>query len=203
MEHDAGASWPLGSEEDLRRRLSRVRPGDTTRGLFFKAVLDSVRQLGSEAAAQQCLEESGEKRFVELFNYPMGTLLRMSYVGARLLSDETRSFEEVMRQLGYLSAKSFTHSMMGKLMLRLVVGDARRLLDTLPSAHRLNTSTGECKVRWTGHTSAIVLITRDFLPHPYTEGSLQGAFESAKLRGLTVRAWPTPSLDNEYELSWE
>jgi uncharacterized protein (TIGR02265 family) len=54
-----------------------------------------------------------------------------------------------------------------------------------------------------GHTRAVVLITRDFLPSAYTEGSLQGAFESAKVRGLTVRTHPTASLDNEYELSWE
>jgi hypothetical protein len=58
-----------------------------------------------------------------------------------------------MRQMGYLSAKSFAYSSLGRLMLRLVLGDARRLLDTLPSAHRLTTSAGECKVRWTGHTS--------------------------------------------------
>jgi uncharacterized protein (TIGR02265 family) len=204
MADDAGFSWPpLGSEEDLRRRLSLVTPADTSRGLFLKGVLESALQLGSEATMRHCLEQSGGQHFVELFNYPVSTLLRLSYAGARLLSDDTRSFSEVMRQMGYLSARSFASSTMGKMMLRMVLGQPRLLLDTLPAAHRMNTSAGECKVRWTGHTRAVVLITRDFLPHPYTEGSLRGAFESAMVRGLTVRARPTESLDNEYELSWE
>jgi uncharacterized protein (TIGR02265 family) len=197
-------SWPpIGSEEDLRRRLSLVTPADTTRGLFLNGVLESVRQLGSEDTVRYCLGESGEQHFVELFSYPLVTLLRMAYAGARRLSDDTRSFSEVMRQMGYLSARSFSSSKMGGMMLKMIIGKPRLLLDTLPLAHRMSTSAGDCKVRWMGHTQAIVRITRDFLPPSYTEGSLQGAFEIAKIRSLTVRAFPTESLDNEYELTWE
>lgn len=200
---ETGGSWPLGSEEDLGHRLSLVTPADTTRGLFLNGVLQAVRQLGGEAAVRHCLEESGEKRFLDFFNYPVGTMLRMAYTGARLLSDDTRSFDEVMRQMGYVSARSFATSTMGAIMLRLVLADSRRLLEAMPSAHRMNTSAGECKVHWTGFHSAVMRITRDFLPHAYTEGSLQGAFESARVRGLTVRCLTAPSLTNHYELSWE
>jgi uncharacterized protein (TIGR02265 family) len=204
MGDDTEFSWPpLGSEEDLHRRLSLVTPTDTTRGLFLNGVLESMRQLSNESTVRRCLDESGEQRFVELFSYPLGTLLRMSYAGARLLSSDTRSFSEVMRQMGYLSARSFASSVMGGMMLKLVLGKPRLLLDSLPLAHRMSTSAGDCKVKWVDHTRAIVRITRDFLPHPYTEGSLQGAFETARVRGLTVRARPTESLDNQYELSWE
>jgi uncharacterized protein (TIGR02265 family) len=196
-------AWPLGSEEELQWRLSLVVPTDTTRGLFLKSVLESVRKLGNEAAVQRCLEASGEQRFVDLFNYPISAMLRMTYVGARLLTNETRSFDEVLRQMGYLSTNNFTASTVGALMLKMVLGKPRLLLDTLPASHRINTSAGECKVRWTGPRSAVVLITRDYLPSPYTEGSLQGAFAAAKVRGLTVRSRPSPSLDNEYELSWD
>jgi uncharacterized protein (TIGR02265 family) len=196
-------AWPIGSEEEFRHRLSLVTPGDTTRGLFLNGVLQAVRQLGGEAAVQHCLAESGEKRFLDLFNYPVDTMLRMSYAGARRLSDETRTFDEVMRQMGYVSARSFATSTMGAIMLRLVISDSRRLLDAMPSAHRMNTSAGGCKVHWTGFHSAVLRITRDYLPHSYTEGALQGAFEAARVRGLTVRCRPTPSLDNDYELSWD
>ncbi|HYO57864.1 TIGR02265 family protein [Archangium sp.] len=199
---DAGGPRPLGSEEDLLWRLSQVTPEDTTRGIFLNAVLESVQQLGGEAAVQHCLAESEEKRFLDLFNYPISTLLRMSYAGARLLSNETRSFDEVMRQMGYVSARSFASSRMGALILRTIFSEPRRLLDILPSTHRISTSAGECKVRWTGHTSAVVLIRRNFLPHSYMEGSLQGAFEAARVRGLTVRTRPAALLDAEYELSW-
>jgi uncharacterized protein (TIGR02265 family) len=186
----------------LRRRLSLVTPKDTTRGVFLNGVLQAVRQLGGEAAEQHCLAESGERRFLDFFNYPVSTMLRMSYAGARHLSDQTRSFDEVMRQMGYVSARSFATSSMGSVMLRMILSNPRRLLDIMPTTHRMTTSAGECKVRWTGFNSAVVRITRDFLPHTYMEGSLQGAFEQARVRGLTVRCRPTPSLDNEYELSW-
>ncbi len=199
---EATSAWPLGSEEDLKRRLSLVSPTDTTRGLFLNGVLKSVRQLGGEATAQHCLAESGEKRFLDFFSYPISSLMRMSYAGARLLSNDSRSFEEVMRQMGYASAWNFASSTMGVLMLRMVLRDPRRLLEALPSAYRMNRNSGECKVRWTGYNSAIVRITRDFLPHTYTEGSLQAAFEAAKVRGLTVRTVPTDWLDTEYELVW-
>jgi uncharacterized protein (TIGR02265 family) len=88
-------------------------------------------------------------------------------------------------------------------MLRMVLGQPRLLLDTLPAAHRINTSAGECKVRWVGPRNAIVLITRDYLPTAYTEGSLRGSFAAAKVQGLTVRVRSSPSLDTEYELSWD
>jgi uncharacterized protein (TIGR02265 family) len=187
----------------LRHRLSLVTPADTTRGLFLNGVLQAVRQLGGEAAVRHCLAESGETRFLDFFSYPVGTMVRMAYAGARLLSDEARSFDEVMRQMGYVSARGFAASTMGAIILRMVHSNPRLLLDTLPTTHRMTTSAGECKVHWTGFHSAVVRITRDFLPHPYMEGSLQGSFESARVRGLTVRCRPTPSLDTEYELSWD
>jgi uncharacterized protein (TIGR02265 family) len=203
MGDDTGSVWPLGSEEDLRQRLTYVTPADTTRGIFFNGVLEVVRLLGDEAAVRYCLDESGETHFVALFNYPVSTLLRMAYAGARRLSSDSRNFEEVMRQMGYLAAWHFASSTMGQILLRQILGQPRRLLDTLPAAHRMTTNMGECKVRWTGHTSAVVLLTRDILPHPYVEGSLQASFEIAKVPGLRVRARPLASLNTEYELSWE
>lgn len=199
----AGGSWPIGSEEDLRQRLALATPEDTTRGLFINGVLEAVRQLGGEPAVQHCLAESQEKRFMDLFNYPFARMLQVSYSGARHLSDETRSFDEVMRQMGYVSARSFAASRMGALMLRTIFSDPRRLVDTMPVAHRMNTSSGECTVRWTGFTSAVMRITRQFLPSSYTEGWLQGSFEATRVRGLTVRVHPMALLDNEYELSWD
>ncbi|QRO00533.1 DUF2378 family protein [Archangium violaceum] len=202
MGDDTGSSHSLGSEEELRRRLTYVTPADTTRGIFLNSVLEVVRQLGDEATVRHCLDESGETRFVALFNYPVSTLLRMSYAGARRLSNDSRNFEEVMRQMGYLSARSFATTSMGQIMLRQILGQPRRLLENLPAAYRMTTNVGTCKVRWTGHTSAVILITRDILPYPYMEGSLQGTFEVTAIRGLTVRAHPLESLDTEYELSW-
>ncbi|WNG36269.1 DUF2378 family protein [Archangium violaceum] len=198
----AGGSWPIGSEEDLQQRLALVTPEDTTRGLFINGVLEAVRQLGGEPAVQHCLAQSQEKRFMDLFNYPFAKLIRVSYAGARHLSDESRSFDEVMRQMGYVSAKSFAASRMGALMLRTIFSAPRRLVDTLPVSHRMNTSSGECTVQWTGVNSAVVRITRQFLPPSYTEGSLQGSFEAARVQGLTVRIHSISLLDNEYELSW-
>jgi uncharacterized protein (TIGR02265 family) len=202
MGDDTGSSHSLDSEEELRRRLAYVTPADTTRGIFLNSVLEVVRQLGDEATVRHCLDESGETRFVALFNYPVSTLLRMSYTGARHLSSDSRNFEEVMRQMGYLSARRFASSAMGQIMLRQILGQPRRLLENLPAAHRMTTNVGACKVRWTGHTSAVLLVTRDILPHPYMEGSLQGSFEVAKVPGLTVRARPLAPIDTEYELSW-
>ncbi|WP_309896205.1 DUF2378 family protein [Archangium sp.] len=72
---------------DLQERLLLATPQHTTRGFLFSALLRVVRELGGdEAVVQHCLAASGEKSFVDFFNYPTRSLLLLLSDAAQQLS---------------------------------------------------------------------------------------------------------------------
>jgi len=194
---------PLGSEDELQWRLSLLTPTENSRGVFFNSVLDVVRHLGDETAVQRCLEVGGEAQFLDFFNYPFSTYLKVIYTAARLLGEKHGGFVEAVRKMGYHASLSFYASPPGRVVMLMAHGDPRRLLNSLPSATRTTSSVAEGSVWLTGPKSGVLCYKRDFMPRPYTAGALQATFESAKVKGVKVNPRPIGPLDTEYEISWE
>lgn len=194
-----------GSEEELRFRLSLLGPGDVVRGIFLNSVLEVVRQLGDEAAVKRCLEESGETRFLEFFNYPFSTWIRMAYTAARMLSDKYGGFDAAMWEMGYRASKDFYQSSAGKVMLLLAHNEPLRLLKNMPSTTQaiLGDHTGLGQMTQTGRTSGVLSYSRDLVPRAYNEGALEAALESVNAKEVQVHARPKGPLDTDYELSWK
>src|SRR5262249_55157252 len=89
----------LGTEQELRRRLSLATPADTVRGLSFLTLMDAVRlDLGEEALAQ-FLSKSQEKSYKSFFNYPVSEYLVLLYHGAWMLSEKHGGFDEAIRRI--------------------------------------------------------------------------------------------------------
>ncbi len=192
----------LGSDEDLEWRLNLVAPGDVMRGMFFNSVLDVVRRLAGEDAAQRCQDSSGEARFLDFFNYPHRSYIHLIYMAARILSEKFGSFELAMREIGYDGSKTFYSSAAGKVLLLMAQGDPRRLISNVPTAMQTASKNWETKVTLTGPKSGVI-VRHDLLPRQHFEGGFKALFDAARIKGAQIRSRSLGPTENEYELSWD
>lgn len=197
---DAELQWRLAVIEEHNRRTGEVLH---SRGVVFNSVLEVVRQLGDEHAVERCLQVTGEPRFMDFFNYPFSSLIKMTYSAAWLLSDKYGGFDKAVWQMGNQACASFYSSAAGRAVLVLGRGGPTRMLDTIVNAFQMVAKGAELSTLLTGPKTAIIVYKRDFLPRPYMEAGLVATFNAAKMPGMKVQARPTGPLDTEYDLSWE
>jgi uncharacterized protein (TIGR02265 family) len=203
-ESGTGVSLTLGSDEDLQERLALTGPDDVARGIFLNSLLDLLRQFGDDALLQTCLELSGEQRFLEFFNYPMSTWLRMAYPAARRMAVKYGDFEKAMWEMGYQASKAFYASSAGKVLLLLARNEPLRLLNNMPSTTHavLGDNTGLLQMKRTGQSHGVLSYTRDLVPRPYNEGGLSASLEAVGARQVKVRAHVLGTFTTDYEVSW-
>ena len=201
---DTHARPHFGSDEELQYRLAHAAPGDVTRGIFINSLLDMVRESGDEHLLRQCLEVSGERRFLEFFNYPIGAFLRMAYPAARSLGASFGGVDGAMREMGRRAARSFYLSSAGKVLLLLARNEPLRLLSNLPSTTQA--VMGEISVisqlRRTGRASGVLSYAHDIVPRAYNEGALCAALEAVNAKQVRVQAHALGPFHTDYELSW-
>lgn len=198
-QHQDAEFW----EHDFAQRIALTRPSDTTRGVFCIGLLRAVGELGDGVMVRRCLMVSGEREFVELFNYPMATYLRMLSTAIRLLAVEHGTIELALRQLGRRAAVDFLESAAGKAMGVVQEGDPRRLLDSLPVMYRVALSFGEHEVTWVAPAHARFALRKTFMPHPFHEGVLLALMKKTKVQRSWVLGCRTAPLDTEYDIFWE
>jgi uncharacterized protein (TIGR02265 family) len=192
------------AQEEVEHRLAQVLPTDRVRGVFFRSVQQAILVSKGEAAMEECLEECEERDFMDFFAYPAADFLRMVRRAAWLLRSEEGGFEETMRMLGYMGTAAFLESQAGKAMEVLIAGTPRRALENLPMAYLVTTPTGgPLTVSWPEHMHCRLTFSRDFLPRPYVEGTLEAHLKKAGARAVRVTGRWTGGLASEYELSWE
>ena len=198
----SGGESGLGTELELRRRLSLATPADTVRGLAIYSVLDAVRaDLGNEAV-RHCLDQCEEKNHKGFFNYPVGEYLRLLYTGAWMLSERYGGFDDAVRRISGGIAPGFLGSVVGRAYLLLASEGPKQLINSLPLAFRAMASFGEISVQWTGPRSGLLIMKRDFILHLSHESGLTGLFRTLGFPGARVRGRRTGALDNEVEFSW-
>ncbi|PTL82349.1 DUF2378 family protein [Vitiosangium sp. GDMCC 1.1324] len=199
QQHQDAEFW----ERDFAQRIALTSPTDTTRGVFCIGLLRAVGELGDGVMVKRCLLVSGEKEFVELFNYPMATYLRMLSTAIRLLAVEHGSIELALRQLGRRAAMDFRESTAGKAMGVMHGGDPRRLLDSLPVVYRVALSFGEHEVTWVAPAHARFSLRNTFMPYPFHEGVLLELMKKTNVQRSWVIGCRTAMLDTEYDIFWE
>jgi uncharacterized protein (TIGR02265 family) len=191
-------------ERDFAQRISLAYPGDTARGVFCLSLLDTVGELGDGVMIRRCLSVSGERGFVEFFNYPIATYLRMVATALPLLAVEHGSTEEALRQLGRRAARDFRKSTAGKAMgVMHAGGDPRRLLDTLPVVYRVALNFGEFELTWVAPAHARFTMRNTFMPVSFHEGVLLELVCKMNVQRSWVLGCQTEPLDSEYEIFWE
>lgn len=192
----------LGTDEELKWRLSLISPDDLMRGLFHNSLLELVRRLEGDEAVKQCLEVCGEARFLDFFNYAHHTYIKLLYAAARRLSDRFGGFERAMWEIGFDGGMSFYASAAGKVLILMAQGDPRRLLSNIPTGMQTASKHVDLKVTLTGPRSGI-LVKHEVMPRPHTEGGLQAMCEVAKVKGAKVRSRALTPTQNEYEVTWD
>ncbi|HYO52456.1 TIGR02265 family protein [Archangium sp.] len=204
MRRDTGADpGGSGAELELERRLVLVTPADCVRGMFFRSVLEVMWALGDGADVERCVEVCGMRKFANFTCYPASSFLRLLGTAARLLGKGYGDFPGAMRALGRRGATDFFASSMGRPLQALLMGNPKRLLDSLPMAYAAASANGgQCMVTWAQPGSALVRLERDFLPRPYVEGALAAALEVVGTREPRVWSQPLGPLSSEYVLSW-
>lgn len=192
----------LGTDEELKWRLSLISPDDLMRGLFHNSLLELVRRLEGDDAVKECLEVCGEARFLDFFNYAHHTYIKLLYASARRLTARFGGFERAMWEIGYDGGTSFYASAAGKVLILMAQGDPRRLLSNIPTGMQTASKHVELKVTLTGPRSGI-LVKHEVMPRPHTEGGLQAMCDVAKVKGAQVRSRALSPTENEYEVTWE
>ncbi|QRN95658.1 DUF2378 family protein [Archangium violaceum] len=199
---DSGASSDV--ERDLEQRLRLVTPRHTTRGILFKATLKAVRELGgTEDVVRQCLEATGEKEFLDFFNYPTSALLRLLTAAGRGLSSRYGSVEESLRQLGWKSGESYMASVVGRSAQLMNGTDPKQWVGTLQTLYKVVMPYGEPTVHWRGPKRSILAIQCTFTPLPYHEGGALAIAGRLGVENVRARARPTGELSIDLDLSWD
>lgn len=201
-QNSSSAESGLGTELELKRRLSLATPVDTVRGMSFHTTLEVLRaDLGVEVM-EQCLEPLKEKSYKSFFTYPVSEYLRLQYTAAWLLSEKHGGFDNAVRRIGAGIAPGFLGSVVGKAFMLLTKEGPKQLLNNMPVAYRAASSFGEATVHWTGPRSGVLTTKRDFLLYMNHEGGLLGLFRTLGIQDGRVSGRQIGPLDNEVAFSW-
>lgn len=188
----------VGRHCDIRERLTLVPPSAKVRGTYCRSI-DSA------------LQEAGKfKRYKELFPQHLGTLnwhptgdflVRLT-VAAALLMDSPERVKEGMFEIGRKNALEFAQSLLGRMLMRLLSHDPRKLLMQGVAARRQTCSYGTWQVAFPADRQAVVTIIEEYL---YLETFMFGAaFGTFDAIGLTLSA--TCELETKFRgkhfLSW-
>jgi uncharacterized protein (TIGR02265 family) len=106
MDHgeNEGAAKPLEFWiQDLERRRKFATPEHTVRGMFFRGMMESFRDMGDEALVRRCLAASGHERFVDFFSDSIHVQFELILTALPTLAEHHGSGEAALRQLGRLS----------------------------------------------------------------------------------------------------
>jgi uncharacterized protein (TIGR02265 family) len=188
---------------DLGERLALAAPGDTVKGVLCNAALTAARALMGEKVADAGRAASGERRFIDFFNYPIANFLRLSFTVAELSRSKLGGYDAAFRTLGKQAVDDFLSTAAGKTLRSLGNKDPHRLLATLPSAYRTALNHGERHIQLASAGRCVLQMRRDFLPHPYHEGVLGALLSSLGLGPAQVLGRRVGVLDADYEICWD
>jgi uncharacterized protein (TIGR02265 family) len=166
---------------DIQERLTLMPPSAKVRGTYARSI---------DAA----LTEAGKfKRYRELFPRELGTLqwhpcseflVRLTVGGALLRGPE--HVKEGMLEIGRRNALEFARSLLGRILLRLLSHDPKKLLLQGVAARRQTASYGDWQVTFPKERTAIVTMVEEYMYlESFMLGAALGTFDAI---GLKVEA---------------
>lgn len=188
--------------KDLEARLAAATPRDTSRGLAFNALFDTIEEhLGRAAAIAADPEKKGHR--TEFFSYPVADFLRIAFEGADRLERKLRSVDEAFRAFGYRTTSNVLGSMMGATIIALAGKNGlRALLGQAVTAYRSTVSYGERKLEWVGPRHARFTFEHDFLVPAYHCGVFLAAMDAMGATPERVEGRQTGPLSAVYDVVW-
>jgi uncharacterized protein (TIGR02265 family) len=165
---------------DLRERLLLVPPSAVIRGQYFRAIEAALTATGKAARYRALFPE----RHAALRWYPMHDFLQQLAVGAALLRSPER-VHDGMFQLGRGNAKTFSESVLGRLMLRLLSREPERVLRQALAGRRQSSKPARWELSFPEERTAVMALIEEYgYIESYMFGAAHGTFEMV---GVPVR----------------
>jgi uncharacterized protein (TIGR02265 family) len=188
----------VASHCDIVERLNDVPPSARVRGLYFKSVINVLRQLGRLPAFEEYFP--AERRSSLTF-YPLGDyLIRLAVAGAvvRTPAELHEGIHEITRQ----NASASATSLLGRVLTRILDRDPVRLTEQGLAARRQSTSYGEWQLARRGTNEIEMIYHGEYMwIESAIAGAATGTFESLQIQprlsttltdkynGSTVVSW--------------
>lgn len=164
---------------DLEDRLTVLPPSARNRGLFFRNIEQVVEKAGHGERYRLMFPE----RCRSMLWYPAADYLTRIAVGGALISGP-ENVHQGMSLIGRRNAIAFAESLLGRMMVRLLSRDPKKLLKQGVAGHRQSSSHGDWSLEITGDRSAVMSMREEYV---YIEshylGAAEGTFEAI---GLSV-----------------
>lgn len=158
----------LTSHCDLAQRLQGIPSSARVRGLYFRSILQVLREAGRADEFEQLF---GTREYVALGWYPATDFLTRLAVGGALLESPERVHQGMYR-IGKRHAYAFCESLLGQLMIRQLANDPHRLLRQGRAARNQSLTFGRWTFENTGSRSAVVSMCGEYV---WIESNLVGA----------------------------
>jgi uncharacterized protein (TIGR02265 family) len=170
----------LAKSSDLLERLPLVPPSARIRGLYFR----SIERALDAAGRRDRYDDLFPERFMPVAWQPCAEFLPRLVVGGALLAGPEH-VHEGMFQIGRGNAMAFAESLVGRILIRLLDRDPRRLLKQGIAGRRQSYSFGHWELDFPSDREAIVTMSEDYLYFDsYLAGAAQGTFDAV---GIPVR----------------
>jgi uncharacterized protein (TIGR02265 family) len=165
---------------DIEQRLSLMPPSARVRGVFFGGINRALAKAG-------CLDRFealfAPRRMAVLWYSEADFLLRLA-VGGALLAGPDR-VHQGMFEIGRGNAVNFAESLVGRVLLRVLDRDPRRLLRQGIAGRRQGYTAGHWELEFPAEREAVVTMTEEYAYiESYLLGSAQGTFDAV---GVPVR----------------
>lgn len=187
---------------DLSERLRAATPQDTCKGMFFNGVLAATDTLLGPFAVDEVKARLPERKYIDFFNYPISTFLPAAFQAAQLIQGKSDDFAAAMRRLGEQAIDDFLSTPVGRTLVTVSSGEAKRLMRAAPTAYKTAVSYGTRETVFTAETECVFKVRRDFMPHPYHEGVLLAVLRALGAKDVSVRGERLGLLDADYHVHW-
>jgi uncharacterized protein (TIGR02265 family) len=174
---------------DLGERLPLIPPSAKIRGVYCRSIDSALAEAGQLVRYRELFPE----RLATLSWHPMGEfLIRLAAAGALLTSPER--VKEGMLEIGRHNALEVARSLLGRMIVRLLSRDPRKLLLQGVAARRQTCSYGSWQVSFPDERTAVMTMVEEYLfMDSFLLGAARGTFDAV---GLSVDA--TTILDDRF-----
>jgi len=186
---------------ETAERLARLKPTDTIKGIFLKGYLEAYRKEGGDGLYDQCVTMLGEKRIIELFNYPYAGVMKIGVLGAEVLGPKLGGVQPYLRAMGRLAVDGYLSSALGKAFMSLVHPTPKAMLGMLPTAIKTSFSFGERWATFEGD-SCVFQCRKDFSPSEANAGAIEAVLHATRVSKVEVTVQQQDLLDYDIKARW-
>jgi uncharacterized protein (TIGR02265 family) len=187
----------VGRHCDIHERLIMIPPSAKVRGVYCRSIDSALTEAGKIARYRELFpRELGSLQW-----HPCGEFLRRLVVAAAMLQGP-ELVHEGMREIGRRNALEFARSLLGRMLMRLLSRDPKKLLLQGVAGRRQTLSYGNWQVTFPEERMAIVTMVEEYLyMDSYSVGSALGTFEAIGL-SLDAKCELDTKFNGRHILRW-